>query len=120
MKKTTLIFLGLSTIFSAQASMAGGGHNHGHGHDHEPAVTVNADTAKAKAKGAIKLLIKRKKLEQSWSSIEPNSAEKKTFNHKPEWVVTFVNKDVNDSTKQKLYVFLTSAGKYIAANFTGN
>lgn len=37
-----------------------------------------------------------------------------------EWVVIFNNQKISESDKQKLYVFLTLNGEYIAANHTGN
>jgi hypothetical protein len=36
-----------------------------------------------------------------------------------EWVVTFVNPAVADKTKEKLYMFFTAPGNFIAANFSG-
>jgi len=31
----------------------------------------------------------------------------------------YINKKITDTEKQKLYVFLTIGGEYIAANYTG-
>lgn len=41
------------------------------------------------------------------------------FDGDTEWVVVFVNDKIADTDKQKLYVFLTLGGDYIAANYTG-
>lgn len=35
------------------------------------------------------------------------------------WLIIFINEKITNTSKQKLYVFLTLAGDYIAANFTG-
>lgn len=112
--KTLLLSFTLG-LFSLTA-IAGGGHDHGNGHSHSP---VDKMTAKAKANKIIASFVKQKTIGKSWASASTHSIEKKTFNGKQEWVVTFVNKDITDSDKRKLYVFLTLSGDYIAANYTG-
>ena len=101
------------------AAIAGGGHDHGHGHSHSN-VPVNEATAQANATKIVAEFVSRGKLDKSWASIAASSIEKKEFKGKQEWVVVFVNKKITDYTKQKLYVFLTLSGDYIAANYTGN
>ena len=108
----------LLSLFSATV-MAGGGHDHGHGHSHSH-TPVNQTTAKTNATKIIASLVKRKKLDKSWSSIAASSVEKKTFKGKQEWVAVFVNDKISDADKRKLYVFLTLGGDYIAANYTGD
>jgi Family of unknown function (DUF6488) len=98
--------------------MAGGGHDHGHGHSHAH-TPVNQVTAKANATKIVVALTQRKKLDESWASITASSVEKKVFKGNPEWVVIFNNDKIADPAKQKLYVFLTLGGDYIAANFSG-
>lgn len=95
-------------------TMAGGSHDQGHSHS-----PVNQATANLKATKIIENFIKQKTLDKNWVSIPVNSSEKKRFNGKEEWVVSFVNKKVTDAKKRKLYVFLTLSGDYIAANYTG-
>jgi len=104
-------------LFSISA-MAGASHDHGHDddHDHGP---VDQSTAEKNAVKIIGSLVQRKKLEESWNAVTAGSVEKKVFNGKSEWVVVFVNKKVGNADKQKLYVFLTMGGDYIAANYTG-
>ena len=113
MKLKTLI-LSLTLCLLSVTAIAGGGHDHGH--SHEP---VNQATANSKATKIIASFIKQKKLDKSWAGSAVNASEKKTFNGKQEWVVSFVNKKVTDAKKRKLYVFLTLSGDYIAANYTG-
>lgn len=96
--------------------MAGSGHDHGHSHSHTP---VNQTTANENATKIVVALVKRNKLDNSWSSITASSIEKITVQGNPEWRAIFVNKKITDIEKQKLYVFLTLGGDYIAANFTG-
>ena len=114
----------LGFIFSAVTFlvMAGNdqehGHDHGHGHSHSQ-VAVDDVTAKSNATNIVAELVKREKLESSWASITASTVEKQEFEGTPEWVVIFVNDTISDVTKQKLYVFLTISGEYIAANYTG-
>ena len=112
--KTLLLCFSLGLL--PMTTMAGSNHDHGHSHSHMP---VNQDTAKDKATEVVAALAKRNKLDASWSSIAAESVEKKQINGNPEWLVIFVNDKITDTSKQKLYVFLTLGGDYIAANFTG-
>jgi len=115
MKLKTLL-LGFTLGLFSMMAVAGGGHNHGHGYSHSP---VNQKAANAIATKVFESFIKQKKLDESWASIAISSSEKKTFNGRQEWVVSFVNEKVTDAKKRKLYVFLTLSGDYIAANYTG-
>jgi len=112
MRLTTLLF---GFILSLSA-IAGSDHNHDHSHSYDP---VNQDKAKSNATEIVAALAKRNKLDKSWTSVNAASVEKITVQGNPEWLVVFVNKDIADDKKQKLYVFLTLGGDYIAANFTG-
>ncbi len=105
------IILGLFSI----SAIAGSGHDHGH--SHSPA---NQETATANATKVVAEFVSRDKLDKSWASITASSVETKEFKGNKEWVVVFVNNKITDLAKQKLYVFLTLGGDYIAANHTGN
>ena len=108
--------LGLLPIAVTAGSDHDHGHDHGHSHSQSP---VNQETAKENATEIITALVKRNKLENSWSTITASSIEKITVQGNPEWQVIFVNDKITDAKKQKLYVFLTLGGDYIAANFAG-
>jgi len=114
--KTLLLgfFLGLAPF----TVIAGSGHDHGHGHGHSQG-PIDQDAAVLKATKIVNNLVEKSTLEKSWKSIKLNLIEKKVFQEKTEWVATFVNNKVTDVNKQKLYVFLTLSGDYIAANYTG-
>jgi Family of unknown function (DUF6488) len=114
--KFRILLLSFTLGLFSMMAIAGGGHDHGHGHSHSQ---VDQTTAIAKANKIIASFVTQKKLNKSWAPISANSAEKKTFNGKQEWVVTFVNEKVTDAKKRKLYVFLTLNGDYVAANYTG-
>jgi hypothetical protein len=102
-------------LFSITAT-AGSGHDHGHSHSNTP---VNQVTAEAKATEIVAAFVARNKLDKSWRSVTVSSVEKKEFKGNSEWVAVFVNNNIADTDKQKLYVFLTLGGDYIAANHTG-
>ncbi|MBL4782649.1 MAG: hypothetical protein JKX92_10440 [Porticoccaceae bacterium] len=97
------------------------GHSHGsaHGHEHK-STPVSHEVIEKNAGAIIASLIKRGKIDQSWTASTPNSMNQKEFNGRPEWVVTYTNKNIPQSEKQTLYVFLTLSGQYIAANHTGH
>lgn len=89
---------------------------HGHSHAQTP---IDQQVAETKAIEIIASLVEREKIDKSWLSRQADSVEKKVFNDNLEWVVTFNNETIADLDKQKLYVFLTINGEYIAANYTG-
>ena len=113
MKLKTLL-LGFTLGLFSLTTMAGGGHDHGHSHS-----PVNQVTAKENATKIVASFVTKGKLDKSWVSITASSVDKKVFKGKPEWVALFINKKITDAKKQKLYVFLTLGGEYIAANHTG-
>jgi len=115
MQLKTLLFTFTLSLFSVTA-IAGGGHDHSHEHSHS---AVDQTTANSKATKIVANFIKKKTLDKSWAGVAVNSSEKKMFNGKQEWVVSFFNKKIADAKKRKLYVFLTLSGDYIAANYTG-
>jgi uncharacterized protein DUF6488 len=108
---TTLVLTSL--IFGAPV-MAATGHDHSHNQ-----AAVNQETAEKNADEVIASLVERDKIDKSWSTIKASSIEKKVFEGRPEWVVTFNNVKITSIDKQKIYVFLTIGGEYIAVNYTG-
>ena len=110
------LLLCLYVSLCSMAATAGGGHDHGHSHFQAP---VDQTTATVNATEIVTALVERNRLEESWASITPISVEKKVFVGNQEWVAVFVNDNIIDTDKRKLYVYLTLGGDYIAANFTG-
>lgn len=105
-------------------ALAESGHKHGHDHDHghehehfEPAVTQK--TAAMSAEKILASLVDRKKIDKTWVSIPVSSIVEKQFNGKSEWVAIFENSNIADADKRTLYIFMTLAGEYIAANYSG-
>ena len=115
MKTLTATALVLSSLFFGAPILAGTGHEHGHAQ-----APVNQEVAKKNADKVIASLAERSKIDKSWSSIKASSVEQKTNQDQLEWVTIYDNKNIADTSKQKLYVFLTPAGEYIAVNYTGN
>ncbi|MFT7186480.1 MAG: hypothetical protein ACI84K_001883 [Pseudohongiellaceae bacterium] len=112
----------INTILSlflllAIPAFAGSGHDHGHGHSHEPITKAEAEEIATKS---VTKLVKRKTIDSSWASVSVHKSERKEFGGKMEWVVLFMNEKISDHEKQTLYVFLSSEGQYLAANYTGS
>lgn len=115
MRMVSLVF-GLMLSMLSSVSLAGSGHDHGHGHSHDPVSQVQAEAAAAEK---VAQLVAAGKLDASWKDVSVAKAEQKMFGGQMEWVVSFKNTAVTDTSKQTLYVFLTVAGEYLAANYTG-
>jgi hypothetical protein len=118
MKLRALAAVGL---FVTSGALAGEGHSHshshgGHSHSHGPEKAISEDRVKARSQEEIARLIKKEKLDASWSKAEFLSSEKKTTKGKEEWLVTYKNEA---SEKKTLFIFLTLGGKFVAANHTG-
>lgn len=113
MKIQAIILSLVVTLFSC-ASLAGAGHDHGH--SHEPVTQQQAEQA---ATRVVSTLAARGVIDKSWNSSTVEKSEQKTFSGQPEWVVSYKNDSVSDPEKRTLYIFLTLAGDYIAANYTG-
>lgn len=73
-----------------------------------------------RAKFNIGLLVEKNKLDESWQSqAEFQSMEKRYAGEEVEYKLMFANPQIKDTAKANLYVFLTAAGEYVAANFSG-
>jgi len=83
------------------------------------AALVDISTAQTNAKDIISNLINNNKLSHEWIEAKVISTEKKIFSGNTEWVIVFFNSKADNKDKQKIYVFLSLAGEYIAVNFTG-
>lgn len=110
---TTLIFCIALLISPANA---GPGHEHEHGHSHGP---ISEHSAIDKANKRLAKLVETNKVDTSWSNVEPHSIEQKSFAKGPEWVISFQNPQLEDTSKQTLFLFFSLDGHYIGANYTG-
>ena len=112
--KSIIFTLALSVV--SLAAMAGAGHDHDDGHSHDPVSQGQAEMAAMKN---VARLVEKDKINKSWKSIGVLKSEKKKFGNNEEWVVSFKNESISDTSKQTLYIFLSLTGDYIAANYTG-
>ncbi len=112
--KTLATALSLSFLLFAVPVMAGSDHDHGHSHG-----PISSNEAINKATKKVQKLANVGKIDSSWSKTIAASAEQKEYSKGPEWVVTFKNDKISNSSKQTLYLFFSLDGSYIAANYTG-
>lgn len=112
----TLILVSVFLFSATTFAGPGGGHSHGHGHSHS-APAVSKEKTQEIGKFHLSRLVKNGKLESTWNEAIYNQSEKKMFNGREEWVVTFTNE--KSSKDKKIFVFLKLSGEFVAANFTG-
>jgi hypothetical protein len=115
MKNLLCITIFAATLFLSTGTIAGEDsscHFHGNKIATEEIVTNCAIERKER-------LITQGKIESSWKTIEPGKPEMVEGKKGKEWLVTFIDPAITDKTKEKLYMFFTISGNFIAANFTG-
>ncbi len=110
-----IICLAVLLAFSVTGASAGSGHSHSPKTD-----AITESQASTEATRIVSEIVQRGKLDDSWAQVRPSDVQKKTFKNNLEWVITFNNPGEKNTEKQKLYVFLSLYGDYLAANHTGN
>jgi transposase len=116
MTKLFSILICTALMFNSSVILAHGDEEHSHGHEK----AIDAAKAQAIAKKAVLETANKGKIEYSWTSAKANKPTTKDFGHGKEFVVTFDNAKAKDAKKRKLFVFVSSAGKVLGLNFTGN
>lgn len=91
----------------------------GGNHSHAPK-EVSKSLIKKIAKEEINRLVHANTIDKSWFNRPIHKVEKKKFNQSLEWVVTFNNKQIKESKKQNLYVFVNLSGILAGANYSGH
>lgn len=82
---------------------------------------LNRDQAVSRALAEVRRLAAAGKIEPSWQrDASLHSTELRAGKLAPEWVVVFTNASAQKLDQATLYVFLSTSGAYLAANFTGN
>ena len=119
MKIIAVATLSLSLLAISPISIAGPGHEHDShgGHHHGP---ISSERVSTKAEKRVEHLVESGKIPISWKNLSAATIGQKTYAKGPEWVITFKNPVIEDTSKQTLYLFYTLDGHYIAANYTGN
>ena len=115
MKKLLIVTILIAGIIGAGGTMAAESSScHFHGKKIATEETViNCATERKE------LLIKQGKIDLSWKVVEQDKIELVDGKKGKEWLVTFTSPSANDKAKEKLYLFFTEPGNFIAANFTG-
>ncbi len=111
-----IVCLVVLLVFSVTGSYAHGPGGAGHG----PQTEITEIQAGEQAARIVTVMVEKGKLGASWAQVQPAEVQKKTYQDRPEWVITFNNPAEKDKAKQKLYVFLNLYGGYIGANHTGS
>lgn len=107
----SLLALGTTNLF------AGSAHSHGgSSHEHEK---INEIKAIVIAKNMKDGLIKKGTITNTWQNIDASKVEKKLFAKNEEWVVNFNNPQIENKSKQTLYVFVDLYGEVTGANYSG-
>ncbi len=68
---------------------------------------------------AVEMLAKKGNLDASWGSQKIEKVEQKKFKKGTEWVATLFDEKQKDTSKQRLYIFVTNKGYLNGSNFTG-
>lgn len=115
MKYLAIALLFSSLLFGTQSSpaLAGAGHSHG------PQVPISQEEVVVRATSTLTTLVNKKKIDASWTGKAEAGVEQKTFRQDPEWVVSFKNAEIKDTTKKTLYLFFSIGGEALGANYTG-
>lgn len=111
---TSIIATLAAFAIATPARASEGGSCHFHGSKSATEATVAGCASQRKAS-----LIKTGKLDASWQAVQQDKIETIDGKKGKEWKVTFKNPAVTDRSKETLYMFFTSPGNFIAANFTG-
>lgn len=111
MKKiiSTLILSLFVIVAPVHAGPGGPGHSH----------SISAKKAEKLAMAKVSALVKKKKIDASWSGMKPAKVEMKVYGKHKQWVIVFENPGLKDPAKRKLFIFYSKYGKYLATNYTG-
>lgn len=104
---TLLITFGFTPLFA-----------HGGTHTHKSSEIPQAKV-KDIATAYMNKLVDESKIERSWLKSSIIDSEKKIFDKKTEWVISYGNDYIKDVEKQILYIFVDMKGKVTGANYTG-
>lgn len=113
-----LLFL-LCTFILSQAVFASGNHYHP-----KKILKCSGECMESQIRNvvpeALDTLIKAREVKESWKSIPIEKIEKKKFSKAEEWVIVLFNKTEPNTSKQRLYMFISLDGWLNGANNTGN
>ena len=108
------VILSLTLFLFPLSTFAGSGHDHG-----APSEPVTQQQAEQTANQIVATFVDKGTIEKSWSSAKVEKAQQKQFGDSLEWVISYKNESVSDPEKRTLYIFMSLAGQYLAANYSG-
>ena len=91
----------------------------GSDHRHDQPTAISESKAEHCAMEFLEAKVKQGKLSDGWLQKKPAEAYQKSFGYGPEWVVEFHDPSAPESGKRTLYVFMSTSGKLLGVNFTG-
>ena len=104
---TLLITFGFTPLFA-----------HGGAHTHKSDEIPQAKIKDISSKYLNKL-VNESKIERSWLKSSVVDSEKKIFDKKMEWVISYGNDYIKNVEKKILYIFVDMKGNVTGANYTG-
>jgi hypothetical protein len=106
--------LAITAFMASSAFAAGDSDCHFHGNKAASQETVSSCATKRQAE-----LVQSGKLDKAWLNVKPSNFEQIDGKKGKEWKVTFKDAAAKDKSKENLYMFFTTQGNFIAANFSG-
>ena len=113
----------LALLLSSSIVLAGGGHFHPKKVAKCDGDTCTEDQIKASVPSAIKELANWKQLDSKWETAKIESIAKKEFNKNGKnlktWVVSLIDEKIQDTTKNKVFLYFLEDGSIFRTNTTG-
>ncbi len=92
-------------------------------HEHTHSCAAREDYSKKNIQRAARkrlwTLVQEKKIAASWLEVPIKSTDKKQFEENVDWVVIFQDKNIQDASKQNIYIFVDFYGHVLGANYDG-
>lgn len=118
--KTTILLL---TFLTSTFVFASGGHFHPKKVAKCDGSTCSEEQIKASVPAAVKELANWKQLDAKWESAKIESITRKEFSKKGKslktWVVALINDKIQDTSKNKVYLYFLEDGSIFRTNTTG-
>lgn len=112
------------SLLVSSVSLASGGHFHPKKVAKCDANSCTEEQVKAAAPAAVKELANWKQIDAKWETAKVDNVTKKEFTKKNgkslvAWVITLLDEKEKDTSKNKVYVYLTEDGSVFRTNTTG-
>lgn len=115
MNKLIRLMMALAVLTVSNWAFAGAGSNcHFHGSKQAEQSTIEQCANQRRD-----LYVKNRTIEGSWKGVAPSVVEVVNGEEGQEWRVRFDNPNVSDKSKNRLFMFFTLPGNFVAANYSG-